>query len=101
MFKELTRENSEKILLLEKQIDSLVDINKISKDAKLLLKQAIILLDKILEKQEINNEDIQILINEISIKDNKNGTLDFQVKLNNSLEKNTSLFEVFTKMISY
>lgn len=100
LFKELTKENSEKILLLEKQIDSLVDINKISKDAKLLLKQMIVLLDKILEKQEINNEDIQILINKISIKDNKDGMLGFQVKLNNPLEKNVSLFDIFTKVNS-
>lgn len=100
MFKDLTRDNSEKILLLEKQIDSLVNINKISKDAKLLVKQTIILLDKILEKQEINTEDIQKLINEISIKDNKSGILDFQVKLNNLLEKNASLFDIFTKVNS-
>ncbi|MFT8312740.1 MAG: recombinase family protein [Clostridium sp.] len=100
LFKELTKENSEKILLLEKQIDSLVDINKISKDAKLLLKHMIVLLDKILEKQEINNEDIQILINKISIKDNKDGMLGFQVKLNNPLEKNASLFDIFTKVNS-
>lgn len=82
IFKELTEETTEKILSLEKQIETLQEVKEINKDAQKGIKKSVELLEDIIEKKDIEDASIQMLVNKIYIsKEKNNNSLAVHIKL--------------------
>ncbi|WIV10558.1 recombinase family protein [Proteiniborus sp. MB09-C3] len=96
LFIELTQESNQKIDLLEKQIQTLEEMIEINKDAKKGIESSVELLTKIVEKKELSNAHLQMLINNIKIFEDEEGKLSLDITLNTPFKYHTSLGNYFT-----
>lgn len=100
IFQELTHETNERISLLEQQIETLDNAKDINKNARLAMQNSFNILEEILKKRKVTDTQLQMLINKITIKKNKNDTLSLDVNVNTPFKHHLLLSNSITEATS-